>query len=206
MQVQERLYPNAICGTNPGLLAAIHEKENSIAIYEREIQSLNRDLSDIMDKEVMYKACGNLYEIALELDAYFKEHLPECEVLKSDIRDLVHLFDTVVNGGSYRLLLTTVHGNMCRKFHTDINDLRLLCTYVGEGTLWVSEDEGNRIADVELPISPKQIHQAQAGDVIILKGALHPEGNPVLHRSPAIAKTGGKRLLLRIDTNNQFGL
>ncbi len=94
---------------------------------------------------------------------------------------------------------------MCRKFHTDINDLRLLCTYAGPGTLWVAEDENNRDYDEE-HIGEVRIHQADTGDILILKGALYPKGKPVVHGSPTIEETDGKRLcerlLLRLDTNS----
>ena len=41
-----------------------------------------------------------------------------------------------------------------------------------------------------------------AGDVVLLKGALYPGANPILHRSPSIEELGKVRLLLRIDTNS----
>ncbi len=202
MQVQEREYPNAICGTDSKVLKAIHKKENSIAICKRDIHSLSHDLSSLVDLDFTHKSSGTLEEIDTNLASFFAENLPQCNALLDDIRSLVQLFQEVVRGDSCRLLFSTVSGNMCRKFHTDINDLRLLCTYIGEGTLWVAEDENNKIVDVEEPINENRIHQADAGDILILKGALHPEGNPVLHRSPAIEATRGKRLLLRLDTNN----
>ena len=43
------------------------------------------------------------------------------------------------------------------------------------------------------------------GDIIILKGALYPEANAILHRSPTIEENGEKRLLLRIDTYEALG-
>ena len=96
---------------------------------------------------------------------------------------------------------------MCRKFHTDINDLRLLCTYIGPGTLWLPDEAVDLKAlqkggdEQALVVDEQQIQQVSTGDVVILKGALYPEANPILHRSPSIEESGEKRLLLRIDTN-----
>lgn len=200
MQIEEQVYPNAICGTTPQVLEAIHQEENSIAIYERDIQSLNQELFTVINQEFKFQTSGTKEEIASDLKAFFDEKLPASHLLLQDIIEQVHLFEKVVESDGFRLLLATVNSNMCRKFHTDINDLRLLCTYAGKGTLWVAEDAQRRIEDDEIPID--QVHQANTGDVLILKGALHPQGNPILHRSPSIEETGGKRLLLRIDTNN----
>ena len=93
---------------------------------------------------------------------------------------------------------------MCRKFHTDVNDLRMLCTYVGQGTLWLPDEavknEEYRTRRDEIVIDEDLIQQALTGDVLILKGALYPEANAVIHRSPTIEETNERRLLLRIDT------
>ena len=35
---------------------------------------------------------------------------------------------------------------MCRRFHTDVNELRLLCTYSGPATLWLPEAAADRDA------------------------------------------------------------
>ena len=94
---------------------------------------------------------------------------------------------------------------MCRKFHTDINDLRLLCTYVGPGTLWLPDEAIDRnmltASTQELLIEEQHIQQVATGDVVLLKGALFENSNPILHRSPAIEASGATRFLLRIDTN-----
>ena len=202
MEVQERLYPNAVIGSQPEVLESIHHQENSVAIYQRNIEWLHGEVIRAIDQDFTFKASGSIDEIASELGTFFTEKLTECDALWEDIMGLVQWFNNVVQEDNYKLLFTTVSSNMCKRFHTDINDLRLLCTYTGPGTLWISEDEDSRIEDVEMPIDESQIHQSQMGDVLILKGALHPEGNPILHRSPAIEGSGGKRLLLRLDTNN----
>ncbi len=52
MQLQEKSCSNAIYVNNPQNLVAIHQEENSIAIYERDIQSLNNELSLTINKEL----------------------------------------------------------------------------------------------------------------------------------------------------------
>ena len=101
---------------------------------------------------------------------------------------------------------------MCRRFHTDLNYIRMLCTYSGPGTMWLSENNLNRKALDDLDendsivINQNDIKQVDTGSVVILKGALYPrEGTKAaVHRSPNIEESQQKRLLLRIDTDELF--
>jgi len=127
----------------------------------------------------------------------------------NDIETLLSIFNRITQAQSFRLLLATINTNMCRRFHTDVNDLRMLCTYSGPGTLWLTEDNVNREAletckDNECIVKDEsKIQQAPTGSVVILKGAIYPQQGTkaIVHRSPTIEESGEKRLLLRIDTN-----
>ncbi|MEO0341714.1 MAG: DUF1826 domain-containing protein, partial [Bacteroidota bacterium] len=110
------------------------------------------------------------------------------------------------------LFLATVATSMCRKLHTDVNDLRLLCTYIGPGTVWVPDEAINqealqaRKSNEEIVSDEKLIQQVDTGDVVILKGALYPNAQPIMHRSPSLDQVGSTRLLLRIDTNSMANI
>ena len=206
MQLKEQLYSNAFCGNDPKFLETIHQEEVSIAIYQRDIESLKKEVSIAVQKDLAYKASGEVDEIFTQLKDFFEKVLPQCDALLNDIIWVLNQFNAVAQADSYRLLFSTVNSNMCKKFHTDINTLRLLCTYAGPGTLWVSEDGKGTKTEYrrgqEVVIKEEQIQQAGTGHVLILKGALYPEGNPAIHRSPSIEESGDKRLLLRLDTNS----
>ena len=113
---------------------------------------------------------------------------------------------------SFKLLLAIVDNDMCRRFHTDLNYIRMLCTYSGPGTLWLSENNLNREAldDLEsnnsIVINNDSINQVRTGSVAILKGGLYPRKGTkaIVHRSPNIQESQQKRLLLRIDTDELF--
>jgi hypothetical protein len=133
----------------------------------------------------------------------------DAEPLLDDIALLLEGFAITSMVKDLRLALSPVITNMCRRFHTDVNDMRLLCTYAGPGTLWLPNDAVNEKAissrDPDMPIerSPEDVQQVATGHVAIIKGALYP-GDRVaacVHRSPTIEETGQQRLLLRIDTN-----
>jgi hypothetical protein len=91
-----------------------------------------------------------------------------------------------------------------------MNDLRLLCTYNGPGTVWLSDSNVNRNAletygDNETIVKDNsQINYAKTGSVVLLKGAIFPiKGTKaIVHRSPTIEESGLSRLLLRIDAND----
>jgi len=127
----------------------------------------------------------------------------------NDIQNLLHLFKEISNTKRFRLLLATIKTNMCTKFHTDINNLRMLCTYSGPGTLWLTEDNINRKAldayedNESIIIDKNSIEQTKTGSVVILKGAKYPKNatKAAVHRSPTIEESDEIRLLLRIDLN-----
>ncbi len=200
-------YTNAAIGNDPKVLQDIHTKSKNIAIFRRSIDTLLPELNRIAGKEIECRASGAEAEVLSTLEAFFGIYLSECTNLLADVSDLFALFVEATQASSFRFLLTTVSTNMCRKFHTDVNDLRLLCTYVGPGTLWIP-DESINIKELqagseesEILLDGHQIQQIQTGEVVLLKGALYSGAQPILHRSPSIEDQGAKRLLLRIDTN-----
>jgi len=205
-------YANAVISEDDQVLQDIHLKSKNIAIYQRNIESLKKELNQIKDQSIECRASGTRDEILSILNDYFQSHLSNCSLLLEDVSGLLGLFERITQTSSFRLLLKTVNTDMCRKFHTDINVLRLLCTYIGPGTHWLPDEIVNhrvlqaRGDDQEIVMDEQQIQQVPMGDVVFLKGALYPDANPILHRSPPIEEKGKKRLLLRIDTNEFLDL
>lgn len=203
----EQTYKNAAIGEKEDVLQSIHSSSKNIAIYQRNIASLGDELNQIAENTIECRASGTVEEVQSALQGYFHTNLPGCSSLLEDIMDQVKLFEQITHASSFRLLLTTVSTNMCRKFHTDVNDLRLICTYMGPGTLWVPDEAIDykalkaRGEEQDIIKDEQKIQQVQTGDIVLLKGALYPEANPILHRSPAIEEQGERRLLLRLDTN-----
>lgn len=198
---------NWVIGNCSTSLQQIHQKDMNIAIYNREIDFLSKEIAQLLATKIELRASGNTENILSSI----KEELlnQNALLLLKDIEQQLLLFSQLTKATSFRLLLATVNTNMCRKFHTDINDLRLLCTYSGPGTLWLTEDNVNRNAldtcrDNEcIVLDENKVQQAPTGAIVILKGAIYPQDGTaaVVHRSPTIEESGQKRLLLRIDTN-----
>ena len=168
---------------------------------------MEKEINSLLKQNIQLNSSGSINAI---LDEIIKvTELEEQAMLLQDIKNLLHLFKRITNTNSFQLLLATINTNMCTKFHTDRNNLRMLCTYSGPGTLWLKEDNINRKAldsyknNQSIVIDKTSIEQAKTGSVIILKGTKYPKEatKAVVHRSPNIGQSGAKRLLLRIDTN-----
>jgi hypothetical protein len=189
-------------------LNIIHESDTNVAVYDRDIQALASEIKLVLDQELDLRVSGDVVSICNML----KNNLAHSPIpnLISDIESILQLFKELTGTNSFRLLLATVNTNMCRRFHTDGNDLRLLCTYSGPGTIWLTEDNVNRnslntlLDNDSIVLDETKVQQAALGSIVILKGAIYPkEGTKaIVHRSPTIEETGERRLLLRIDTND----
>ena len=205
-------YANAAVGQQATILQDIRQKAKNIAIYQRDISAIQPELARVMTGEVQLKTSGTISELRAALKDYFDTNLVDYQGLLRDILQQIDTFQQVSQADSFRLLLATVRTNMCRKFHTDINSLRLLCTYVGPGTLWLPDEVVNQSAFLKrgnhekVVLDEAHIQQAGTGDVLLLKGALYPGSKAIVHRSPTIEDQNESRLLLRIDTNDSLRL
>lgn len=196
---------NWVIGNCPTSLQKIRQKHINISIYDRDITHLSHEVKSLLARNAEIRISGDIDKIVQTIENDLKQFAQ----LKNDLLTQLNLFKDITKANSFRVLLAAVNTNMCRKFHTDINDLRMLCTYSGPGTLWLEDDNVNRKAldtcgDNEcIVLDETKIHQAKTGSVVILKGAIYPiEGTKaIVHRSPTIEEIGERRLLLRIDTN-----
>lgn len=203
---------NAAIGDDTRILRDIHLKTKNLTLYRRRIASLEKGLDQAIKQPIAYRANGTIEEIDFSLRTYFTNILPEHVDLMEDILHLLRLFKQITRVASFRISLAKVSTNMCPRFHADNNQLRMLCTYYGPGTLWLPDYAGNRKAyrtgqgNQKILADESLARQVDTGDVIILKGALYPGAVPVLHRSPNIEEHGGERILLSIDPNQLLNL
>lgn len=101
--------------------------------------------------------------------------------------------------------LSFIDSDMCRLFHADHVELRLLCTYLGKGTEWLRDEDANRAGlgkGCNDRIIAGEIQHLDTFDVGLLKGSRYPgnEDRGVVHRSPPIVgSTTPWRVMLKID-------
>lgn len=194
-------------GTTSTILEQIHRKDINIAIYERDISALTNESNNLLKQDIELRSSGDIDRIIHDVVKVINPN--KHPLIIQDIKELLQHFNATTELNNFRLLLATINSNMCRRFHTDINDLRMLCTYSGPGTLWLTDDNINHEAlrecadNNQIVIEESKIKQAKTGSIVLLKGAMYPQSKvkAAVHRSPTIEESGEKRLLLRIDTN-----
>lgn len=102
------------------------------------------------------------------------------------------------------LRIETLSDDGCRRFHVDRSRLRLLCTYRGPGTEWLSEEQVDRAAlyshfPNERILKQGRPRRLEPFWVAVMKGESYPGDVGQVHRSPEIAGTGVSRLLFCLD-------
>ncbi len=121
-------------------------------------------------------------------------------------RTLARRFDAIAaTRGVVRLRLRSIAGLACRRWHTDVVRLRLLCTYMGAPTQWLPLPGGalaaRRLEDGSLPCAP---HAVPRGAVAVMKGEAFTPGSGCIHRSPPAASPDNPRLFLSLDEPGRF--
>jgi len=189
-------------------LQHIHQPGYQAGVWRRVLPDSLREASlDLLNSSwESFRFSGPVEELQKQLDQAGIHPLLKAEVLSQ-----AKWFAALMEHQPLRLFFGKVQKDMCRRFHTDINTLRLLCTYHGPGTLWVRPDaiDHQKVAkgtNEEMVKHPDGVLQAGTGEVLLIKGALHEHSQygAALHRSPAVQQSGQARLLLRIDTGGAF--
>ena len=136
--------------------------------------------------------------------------------LYKDISKLVEMFCDIFNLNEVWLRIDAIDNPMCPRFHTDRVKCRIVTTYAGPGTQWLSNDCANRVklghgnkglSDEQSGLfrDSSQIEQLDIGDVALLKGEAWEgnEGSGIVHRSPHV-RGNYKRLYVTIDFVDLF--
>lgn len=119
--------------------------------------------------------------------------------LAEDVAALAGLYRSVTGAAHVVVRLERVSGDACRRFHADNVRVRLVCTYRGPGTEWLSPRAVAQAPEGE-PLPESAIRRLPRGSVAVLRGTKE-DGPALLHRSPPIAGTGITRLFLAIDAD-----
>ncbi|MGB0521735.1 MAG: DUF1826 domain-containing protein [Flammeovirgaceae bacterium] len=178
------------------LLSTIQEA--SAVICQRELpQEMVEEAAKLLNDPDFegIRALGTREELIQEL-----EELAHYPAIQADIVHLLSLFFSAVGTESVRFAFIPVRNGMCRKFHTDVTDYRLLCTYKGVGTEIIRPENSIPGSDLFEQMSAESLKE---GEVLLFRGALSAteEYPPLLHKSPAVNHPTDHRLLLRLDTN-----
>ncbi len=137
---------------------------------------------------------------------------PVRDFLAEEIRVLAGQLGAILERQHLGARLYVTRSDGCRKIHSDNVTIRLLCTYAGPGTEWLSEDDLVRSS-----LRPSQrdaeshnravirkggtLRRCAPGEILLLKGQTFPgnAGRGAAHRSPPLGSSGVARLVLKID-------
>jgi hypothetical protein len=199
------------------VLQTISSPETNFVLWQRNLSNfldewaseIRWDKAELLEGEVDK---DNLHEFGEDLCKELKKwRTREPDLTRWVAEDMcqnIKLFMTATNAREVFVQVGPVAHDMCRLFHVDNNLLRMLCTYVGQGTLWLPNDKVERTylgqgKNEDIVLDPLAIYQASKLDVLILKGGRWPHNlvGGAVHRSPAL-RPNEKRLLFKVDFLN----
>ena len=122
------------------------------------------------------------------------------EWLSDDVVFLARLFKNLVGAERVLVRLEAIQDNACQRFHTDNVRFRLVTTYRGPGTEWLSSADASILQEDHVSLVGK-ILRLDRSQVAVMRGARGATADRpgLLHRSPRIAGSGTTRLFLAID-------
>ncbi len=198
----------AIHAEDASVLEAIHEPGLDLAIWRRALPaSLQAWLEDLenADTHLDLHLLAHPDDLRRALaDGLTAQDVPSDGAFDAFIADIVdvarhfHRLASHSRAEPVDIRLETVFDNACAKFHRDKVQARLLTTYWGRGTQWVSHMHRDDALRLQTAFDGPLEHLSP-GDVAIFRGDDAVDGAGVVHRSPPIAGTGETRLLLCVN-------
>lgn len=182
-------------GESPQVLTEVLQDGVNLAVWQRQLPvhvadfaqvllSLGQPLAESLTLELQpdddAPALRGLAAAYADLQGY--------EGFICDVRWLVGAYACLLDARRVGLRLRALEGAMCPRFHVDHVPARLICTYAGPGSEWLTAPDA------------VQVEQLSTGDVAVLKGErwLGNEGQGLVHRSPAVPAEQ-RRLMLTLD-------
>ena len=199
------------CSCQPEVLSTITNPGVNLTVWQRAGKmSITRELTRV---EADSFPDGRHRTSRASFDADIAEYLtnqaldPEAfKHFRADLQEIATRFFDICGSQEIRFRLLTTDSDDCRRFHVDYRHLRLLCTYKGDGTQWLTNEQADRAAyekgqSNEFIIrfgNPSQLEPFWVG---LIKDDGYPgnKGQGLMHRSPPIAGSGQVRVLFCMD-------
>lgn len=197
-------------------LALIFQPEVNLCAVRRQVAPdlagfVTRLLSGDWNFETQLRVAGDAAPVGRLLPGEVQA-LPGAGEWLDDVGYLIDLFRDLFGPDGVGLRLRTLGTSMCPRFHMDNVPVRLVCTYGGPGTEWLSEAAMNRdrlghgahgLPDGEsgLLLDPQAIRALPPYAIGLMKGRkwAGDDGLGAVHRSPALTREQPRRLLLTLD-------
>lgn len=132
------------------------------------------------------------------------------EAVLDALAPLVEVFAALAECARVGVRLAVTGAAMCPRFHVDHVGLRAAVTLLGPGTEWLDHRDVDRarlghraggLADDRSGLlrAGAVVHRAEAGDLVLMKGAAWPDNElrAAVHRSPRV--DGARRVVVTLD-------
>ncbi len=192
--------PHVTMGEAPDALAAIADPAINLAIWQRRLApglvAAAGQLAHGAAGEIRLNVAVDGVAVAVSR-ALVTAGWPPVTALVADVAELARLAAAHMKTAALDLRLEVITGDACRKFHADHVPLRLITSYAGPGSQWLANADAEALAAGVL-LDRLDLRQLLAGEVALFKGKLLTD-RPIIHRSPPIAGTRQRRLVLVIN-------
>ncbi len=201
--------PHAV-GSGPDVLQYVMNPDVNLALWQRPVKTeIMRELSTLQAghlRDVRHRTslisfdddiCTLLLQQGLDPQGFIN--------LRADMHQLAELLGDVSRCREFIFRLVTIDSDECCRFHLDRTPLRLICTYQGPGTEWLTDRQVDRAALARCASNDAITRFGESSQfehfwVGILKGDPGNLGQGLVHRSPPIAGSGQIRVLFCLDT------
>ena len=197
-------------GNQAKVLSRILEPGVNLSLWQRPAQqAITQELSIFQTPLSAMRCWTSRASFYDDVDTLLRQQALDPSAFKHwriDLRRLADVFFGLSEDRDVSMRLETKDDNGCRRFHVDRTHLRLLCTYHGPGTLWLTDAQADRAAQENGEPNDKIIRFGEPSCfetfwVGIMKGDAYPgnAGRGLVHRSPPIAGSGRTRVLFCLD-------
>lgn len=195
--MSEVLQSSAARSASSDILRVVLDPDCNLAIWERPSNSAFENLLSDDLRDVRFQTTPTQLRMHLQEKLGYAGYADKAErdQLIADVSILADQYCAILDLGEVEVRLEVVTTNSCRKWHADYVKARLITTYTGSGTQWLTQEDADRVQGGD---EPQCINSMSPGDVGIFKGKLATNA-PAIHRSPPIDGTGKKRLLLVLN-------
>lgn len=203
--------PHTLISQTPAELIDIFAADTQLAVWERPIDPAIATYLDASRQRLGSGLRISLSPGALP-DLSGLPDGPGRSALADDIRQLTELLGELLDCPRIGMRLEVIGKAMCPRLHVDRVGIRLLCTYRGPGTEWISDSgadqrklgagAGGQPDEVSGLFGPEtRIESVAPFAVSLLKGSLWQgnTGRGIIHRSPDVPTKQLPRVVLALD-------
>jgi len=201
--------PPHVMGEQPDVLLSITDPRVNLSLWQRpqdpdivnEVQALRATQLRDVRRSTSLQSFDDDFRVLLQKQGVDPR---DFTFLHADLHRLVSLFAKIAPGPEFRFRLFTTDRDDCRRFHLDRTSLRLMCTYRGPGTEWLTDAQVDRVALTKSAPNESIIRFGEPSHfepfwVGILRGDSKNAGQGLVHRSPPVSGSGEIRLLFCLD-------